>query len=71
MSPLVERVGFLRGLRAGFPQGGSQWQVSEIGGLQPRWRRDSKELFYVEGNTLIAMEVSTELTFDGPGDTPV
>ena len=28
-----------------------------------RWSRDGKELFYVEGETLIAVEVSTEREF--------
>ena len=42
-----------------FPEGGGKWQVSEYGGGQPRWSDDGKELFYVEENTLIAVEVST------------
>jgi len=42
-----------------FPQGGGPWQVSTRGGVQPRWRRDGKELFYVEGETLMAITVTT------------
>jgi eukaryotic-like serine/threonine-protein kinase len=30
-----------------FPSGGGKWQISTGGGLQPRWRRDGKELFYL------------------------
>jgi serine/threonine protein kinase len=30
-----------------FPAGNGQWQVSTNGGVQPRWRRDGKELFYL------------------------
>jgi Tol biopolymer transport system component len=30
-----------------FPGAGGKWQVSANGGAQPRWRRDSKELFYL------------------------
>lgn len=30
-----------------FPESRGQWQVSTAGGTQPRWRVDSKELFYV------------------------
>jgi serine/threonine protein kinase len=32
-----------------FPSGERKWQVSTKGGVQPRWRGDSKELFYLEG----------------------
>jgi len=30
-----------------FPEAGGKWQVSVTGGLQPRWRGDGRELFYV------------------------
>ena len=30
-----------------FPGPGGQWQVSNAGGTQPRWRSDGTELFYV------------------------
>ena len=30
-----------------FPGGGGRWQVSAGGGVEPRWRPDGKELFYV------------------------
>jgi eukaryotic-like serine/threonine-protein kinase len=42
-----------------FPQGGRKVQVSINGGHQPRWRGDGKELFYVEGNSLMAVPVAT------------
>src|SRR5262249_20331854 len=29
-----------------FPSMNAKWQVSPNGGLEPRWRRDGKELFY-------------------------
>jgi Tol biopolymer transport system component/predicted Ser/Thr protein kinase len=29
-----------------FPNAGSKYQVSQSGGIQPRWRRDGRELFY-------------------------
>ena len=31
-----------------FPLGRGNWQISSNGGDQPRWRRDGKELFYVD-----------------------
>jgi hypothetical protein len=32
-----------------FPMGDGKWPVSTAGGREPRWRRDGKELFYLEG----------------------
>ena len=46
-----------------FPPGGGKWQVSESGGIQPRWSRDGKEIFYVEDDTLIAVSVNTKPIF--------
>ncbi len=37
--------------------------MSINGGGQPRWRRDGKELFYVEDTALMAVPVSTEGAF--------
>jgi Tol biopolymer transport system component len=31
-----------------FPEGRHKWQVSSQGGLQPHWRRDGRELFYLK-----------------------
>ncbi len=44
---------------AGFPECQFRKQVSINGGHSPRWRRDGKELFYVEGNKLMAVPVAT------------
>jgi eukaryotic-like serine/threonine-protein kinase len=30
-----------------FPPSGGKWMISTNGGIQPRWRRDGKELFYL------------------------
>jgi hypothetical protein len=38
------------------PNGG-KWQVSTSGGMEPHWRRDGKELFYIAGQKLMAVEV--------------
>ena len=47
-----------------FPEGEGQWQVSAQGGRHsPRWSSDGKELFYVEADTLMAVEVSTSPSF--------
>jgi hypothetical protein len=42
-----------------FPHGAGKWQVSVNDGMQPRWRSDGSELFYLEGTTLTAVSVST------------
>ena len=34
-----------------FPEAGGKWQISVTGGVQPRWRRDGHELFYVAPDT--------------------
>ena len=47
----------------GFPKGHEVWQISESGGTRPRWRRDGKELYYVEGERLIALSVTTTPEF--------
>ena len=52
-----------------FPKGEGQWQVSRGGGVQPRWSRDGSELFYVEGETLIVVPVSTEPAFEAGAAT--
>lgn len=43
-----------------FPSGG-QWQISDNGGGDPKWRRDGKELFYISSDRkLMAVEVKGE-----------
>lgn len=44
---------------------GSRWQISTAGGTEPRWRRDSKELFYIAlDRTLTAVPVRATGSFD-------
>jgi Tol biopolymer transport system component len=40
-----------------------QWMISNGGGTQPRWRGDGKELFYLSGRKLMAVDISTTPTF--------
>jgi len=42
------------------PPSGSGWQVSTAGGEEPYWRRDGKELFYLSGRTLMAVDVNSD-----------
>jgi serine/threonine protein kinase/Tol biopolymer transport system component len=42
-----------------FPASGAKWQISSGGGMQPRWRRDGKELFFMAPNKkLMAVDVN-------------
>lgn len=52
-----------------FPSGSRRWLISENGGCQPRWSREGDELFYIEGTTLIAVEVASGPNFRiGPAE---
>jgi eukaryotic-like serine/threonine-protein kinase len=48
----------------GFPLVGGdadgKWQISDRSGNQPQWRGDGKELFFLDGNMLMAIDVNTE-----------
>jgi eukaryotic-like serine/threonine-protein kinase len=48
-----------------YPALDRQWQVSEGGGVQARWSRDSKEIFYRSGKRIIAVPM------DSSGAEPV
>lgn len=42
-----------------FPGGGAKWQVSTNGGTAPRWRKDSKELFFLDpADNIVAVDVN-------------
>jgi Tol biopolymer transport system component len=47
---------------APFPATGAKWQVSNDGGMVPRWRGDGRELYYVNGDKLIAVPISLDAT---------
>jgi Tol biopolymer transport system component len=42
---------------------GGKWLVSNRGGVEPRWSRDGKELFYFSGQTLMAVPINLQPTF--------
>ncbi len=43
-----------------FPAGGAKWQVSTNGGTSPKWRRDGKELFFLDpSDKIVAVDVNT------------
>ncbi len=39
---------------------GGEWQVSGSGGIEPHWRRDGKELYFISENKLMAVGVKTD-----------
>jgi Tol biopolymer transport system component len=48
-----------------FPSGQGRWRISANGGLEPHWRRDGKELFFLAlDRTLMAVPVGTGSTFE-------
>jgi eukaryotic-like serine/threonine-protein kinase len=50
-----------------FPEAHGKWQVSNAGGVEPKWRSDGKELFYLSPESkMTAVPVKTGLSFD-PG----
>jgi Tol biopolymer transport system component len=53
------------------PVGGDgKWQISAVGGSNPRWSRDGREIFYTQGESLMATPVSVGGGTLRPG-TPV
>ena len=48
-----------------FPAGGGKWQISTGGGVQPRWRHDGRELFYLApDNKMMSVAVRAGATFE-------
>ncbi|HWN39623.1 MAG TPA: hypothetical protein VNP02_14065, partial [Gammaproteobacteria bacterium] len=53
----------------GFPTPGGREQVSMAGGVQPRWRPDGRELFYLapDGNLMaVAVQLGDTFTAETP-----
>jgi Tol biopolymer transport system component len=63
---------YVRGVSPGGTSTLGKWQVSTAGGLEPRWRHDGRELFYVSSSTLMAVPVKTDGTsFEAGIPTPL
>ncbi len=55
-----------------FPGAAGKWQVSRGGGREPRWRGDSKEIFYVGPKDMVtAVPVSNDSGFSSGNPTPL
>ena len=50
-----------------FPDGPGKWQVSVDGGTFPRWRGDSRELFFYNNNNLYAADIRVSGSSLEPG----
>ena len=50
-----------------FPPAEGKWQISTMGGMEPSWRGDGKELYYANSDNLYAMQVKTDSTVFEPG----
>ena len=49
---------------------GGRWQISNGGGSEPRWSRDGRELYYMDGDRrLNAVQVRAVRTFEAGGRT--
>jgi Tol biopolymer transport system component len=67
MAYVSDESGTLEVYVAPFPATGDRWRkrISSSGGIQPRWRRDGKELFYIAPDgTLMAVKITAERTFE-------
>jgi Tol biopolymer transport system component/predicted Ser/Thr protein kinase len=47
--------------------GGGRWQISTHGGVESRWRPDGKEIFYIAGNMLMAVDIKVSSNALVPG----
>lgn len=54
-----------------FPHSERIWRISDGGGVFPRWTRESGELFFVQGSTLMAAKVDTGGAFQAGAPAPV
>lgn len=55
-----------------FPAAAGKWQVSRGGGIEPRWRADGKELFYIGPKSMLtAVSVDTRGSFSSGNPTPL
>jgi eukaryotic-like serine/threonine-protein kinase len=46
-----------------YPGPGGKWQISTAGGREPAWNRNGRELFYRDGDKMMAVEINTQSGF--------
>jgi WD40 repeat protein len=42
-----------------FPEGEGKWEVSQGGGMWPRWAKSGRRLYYAHGNDIMVVDVTT------------
>jgi Tol biopolymer transport system component len=47
-----------------YPKRDGKWQISTGGGVTPLWSADGRELLYLNGSSLMKVDVSTQAGFD-------
>jgi hypothetical protein len=58
---------YVRSFAGALAGSAGKWQISASGGTEPSWRGDGKELFYVQGNTLMSVEINANGDTFQPG----
>jgi Tol biopolymer transport system component len=46
-----------------YPSSGGKWQISTEGGAEPVWNRNGRELFYRNGDKMMAVDITTQPSF--------
>jgi hypothetical protein len=46
-----------------YPGPGGKWQISTDGGTEPLWNHNGRELFYRNGDRMMAVDISTQPGF--------
>ena len=46
-----------------YPGPGGKWQISTEGGTEPAWNRNGRELFYRNGDKMMAVDIVTQPSF--------
>jgi dipeptidyl aminopeptidase/acylaminoacyl peptidase len=55
-----------------FPPTGERWQISTFGGVQPEWRGDGRELFYLDpSGTLMAVDIRATSSLEAASPRPL
>ncbi len=47
-----------------YPGPGGKWQISTDGGTEPVWNPNGRELFYRNGDKMMAVDITTEPSFN-------
>jgi eukaryotic-like serine/threonine-protein kinase len=50
-----------------YPSAGARWSVSAEGGFSPQWRGDGREIYYISGSRLVAVDIQVEGSRVVPG----